>query len=82
MSDKQLLKNGKLVKLSKTQKNILYALIEHKEQIVTYDMLIDNVWDGKYIKHNTIASHIREIRNIIPELIIQSIRSEGYVLTL
>lgn len=79
---KQLLFNNKIVKLSKTQKNILLTLIEHKNSIVTYDLLISHVWENKDIKHNTIASHMREIRNIIPDINIQSIRSEGYLLEL
>lgn len=80
MQSKQLLKSGELVKLSKTQKNILYILLEHKNEIVTYDMLIDYVWGNKYIKHNTIASNMREIRHSVPELLIESVRSEGYIL--
>ncbi|MEA3372335.1 MAG: response regulator transcription factor [Campylobacterota bacterium] len=82
MQTRELQKNGHFIKLSKTQRNILYLLIKHKNKIVTYDMLIDHVWEGHFIKHNTIASHIREIRHITPELLIQSIRSEGYLLKL
>jgi len=80
MQSKQLHRNSELIKLSKTQKEILYMLIKNKNELVTYDMLINYVWADKYIKHNTIASHIREIRNIAPELNILSYRAEGYVL--
>ena len=82
IDSKQLLKKDKFIKISKTQKNILYTLIQFKNKVVDYTMLIDNVWDGKFIKHNTIASHIREIRHIIPDINIESIRAEGYILKL
>lgn len=79
---KQVHKNGKLIKLSKTQKNILSVLLEEKNNLVTYDLLIDYVWGDKYVKNNTIASNIREIRHSLPELVIKSVRAEGYTLEL
>ena len=82
MQSQQLLKNGAFVKISKTQKKILYTLLKYKNKLVDYDMLLDYVWDGKFIKHNTIASHIRELRQTVPELTINSMRSEGYMLIL
>ena len=82
MTSHQLLKNGDLVKISKTQKKILYTLLKYKNKLVDYDTLLEYVWDGEFIKHNTIASHIRELRHIVPELNIDSMRSEGYMLKL
>jgi len=78
----QIRRNGALVKLSKTQRQIVSLMILHKNNLVTYGQLVDEVWEGADIMHNTIASHMREIRRLVPELQIESIRSEGYILTL
>ena len=81
MQEEQLYSNDNLVKLTKIQRGILKLLIKNKNSIVTYNMLVDEVWDGNYIKVNTIASHIKEIRKYTPQGLIQSIRAEGYRFT-
>lgn len=76
----QLYKNRILVNLTKNQRNILHLLCMHRNSIVTYEMLIDYIWEDRFIKYNTIASHIREIRHAIEGIKIENIRSEGYIL--
>jgi len=80
MQNKQFINSQDKDKLSKTQKEILYVLIKFKNKIVTYDMLIEYVWDNSFVKVNTIATHVKEIRRVLPELDIESIRAEGYLL--
>lgn len=80
LASKQLFEGGKILNLTKNQRNILYYLIKYRNSIITYDMLIEYVWEDKFIKFNTIASHIREIRSTIKGIMIQNIRGEGYLL--
>jgi DNA-binding response OmpR family regulator len=80
LSSKQLYVGSKIVNLTKNQRNILYLLTKHRNSVITYDMLIEYIWEDKFIKFNTIASHIREIRAAIQGIMIQNIRGEGYVL--
>ncbi len=82
MSQKQLFDLHNSVKLSKTQKEILYTLLRHKNRLVTYEMLIEAVWENSFVKINTIATHLKEIRKALPKLDIESIRAEGYLLHL
>ena len=78
MQSEQLCDNDKLYKLTKIQRTMLKVLINNKNSIVSYEMLIEEIWDGNFIKVNTIASHIKELRKHVPSEMIESIRAEGY----
>ena len=82
MQNEQLYHHNELKKLTKIQRNILKVLIKHKNSIVTYEMLMSEIWDDNFIKINTIASHVKEVRKYVPDEIIESIRAEGYRLHL
>ena len=82
MNNEQLSKNNIICKLTKIQRSILKILIKNKNSIVTYELLINEIWNGNFIKVNTIASHVKELRKYIPKDMIESIRAEGYRLHL
>jgi len=82
MEHEQLYKKNKIYKLTKIQRKILKSLIKHKNSTVTYEMLMSEVWDNDFIKINTIASHVKEVRKCIANDMIESIRAEGYRLHL
>lgn len=75
-----LLKNSIHCKLSSTQKKILYILVKNKNQLVTFDMLIDYVWRDKEISHNTIISTMRNLKKDLPDSFIQNVKGEGYII--
>lgn len=77
---KQLLEGESIVNLTKNQRNILYLLTKYRNSIITYDMFVEYIWEDKFIKFNTIASHIREIRSAVKGISIRNIRGEGYIL--
>lgn len=80
LTSKQLLRNGEIVSLTKNQRNILYLLTKYRNTLITYEMFVEYIWNDKFIKFNTIASHIREIRSAIENIEIRNIRGEGYLL--
>lgn len=80
LASKQLLEGGNIVNLTKNQRSILYLLAKHRNSVITYEMLIEYIWEDKFIKFNTIASHIREIRNAVDGIMVKNIRGEGYIL--
>lgn len=82
MEHEQLYVSQNIQKLTKIQRKILKLLIKHKNTIVTYEMLIDEVWNDEFVKANTVATHIKEIRKYIPKEMVESIRAEGYRLNL
>ncbi|MFA6191721.1 MAG: response regulator transcription factor [Sulfurimonas sp.] len=82
MEHEQLYLEKEIINLSKIQRKILKTLIKHKNSIVTYEILINEVWEDEFVKVNTIATHIKEIRKYIPTGMITSSRAEGYYLHL
>jgi len=82
MENEQLYYFEHIQKLTKIQRKILKILIKHRNKVVTYNILMSEVWNDNFIKVNTIASHIKEIRKYIPDNMIESLRAEGYRLHL
>ncbi len=82
MEHEQLYNEKDIINLSKIQRKILKSLIKHKNSIVTYEILINEVWEDEFVKVNTIATHVKEIRKFIPSSMITSSRAEGYCLHL
>lgn len=82
LENEQLYCCSDIMKLTKIQRKILKLLINHKNTIVTYEVLISEIWQDFFIKTNTIASHIKNIRRYIPKNMIESVRAEGYRLLL
>lgn len=82
MNSEELYIDEDIQKLTKIQKAILKILIQNKNTLVTYDTLMSEIWNDHYIKVNTIASHLKEIRKFLPNDMIESIRAEGYKLHL
>jgi len=82
MQNEHLYKNTEMLKLTKIQRKILKILLKYKNELVTYELLINEVWEDNFVKDNTIASHIKEIRKLLPDGMIDSVRAEGYRLKL
>lgn len=78
-NEKELLYvDSQVCKLTKIQRAILKVLIAHPNTIVTYEMLMSEVWSDNYIKVNTIASHVKELRKFLSPQLLESVRAEGY----
>ncbi len=82
MEYEQLYDLNEMVKLTKIQRKILKSLIKYKNSIVPYELLRSEVWEDDFVKVNTIASHVKEIRKYLPSKMIESVRAEGYRLHL
>ncbi|MFR0822878.1 MAG: response regulator transcription factor [Clostridia bacterium] len=63
---KQVLMEGKEIKLTPTEYNILKFLIKNKGRVYSIEQIYENVWeDEAYGAENLIAVHIRHIREKI-----------------
>lgn len=63
---KQVIVDGKEVKLTPTEYNILKFLAKNKGKVYSIEEIYTNVWDGEcYAAENVIAVHIRHIREKI-----------------
>ena len=63
---KKVTVNGKEIKLTPTEYNILKFLTQNKGKVFSIEEIYRNVWDGEcYAAENVIAVHIRHIREKI-----------------
>lgn len=79
LANRTLLKDNTPCKLSSTQKKFLYLLIKNQNNLVTFGMIKDYVWDDKEISHGTILSTMRDIKKVIPKSMIKNVKGEGYI---
>lgn len=63
---KKVMVDGKDIKLTPTEYNILKFLTQNKGKVYSIEEIYSNVWDGEcYAAENVIAVHIRHIREKI-----------------
>lgn len=63
---KKVIVDGKDIKLTPTEYNILKFLTQNKGKVFSIEQIYRNVWDGEcYAAENVIAVHIRHIREKI-----------------
>jgi len=81
----EVLIDGCQVELSSTEYQLLCYLIMHKDQILSRQTLLRDVWNSELYTENTVNTYIMRLRDKIekdknfPELLI-TIRGEGYIL--
>ena len=63
---KEVVIEGKIIKLTPTEYNILLFLLKNKGKVFSINQIYENVWDGEaFGAENIIAVHIRHIREKI-----------------
>ncbi|MFA6684721.1 MAG: response regulator [Arcobacteraceae bacterium] len=80
IQNKVLLKDNKTISLTKKEEQFLYILIQSKNKIVTNEYIDLVIWH----EYNTYDENRRQLlfrlRKKIPDLEIQTIKGEGYIL--
>jgi DNA-binding response OmpR family regulator len=74
--------NGKEIRLRKREAEILHCLLRYRNQVVTRDMLVADVWSGSDILPTvtTLDVYIRRLRVLLQEYsaVIATVRGFGY----
>ena len=65
--------------LRKTEKELLEVLIKHKNSVVSTQMFQDEVW-GEYVEPATVRVQVNNLRQKLPEGVIQNRRGLGYII--
>jgi DNA-binding response OmpR family regulator len=82
---RKVTRNGKTIELSNKEFSLLEYLLRNKDQIITRNMIVENVWDASFDNFtNVVDVYINYLRNKIdrgyePRLI-QTVRGVGYSL--
>ena len=61
----ELRHSGKVVPVQPQVFNLLLYLIEHRDQVVTKDELLNHVWPGRVVSESTLSSAIKAVRKAI-----------------
>lgn len=66
---KVLAKKGEEISLTKTEMRILEVLIQNKNQVLTWELLLEKIWDidGNFVDKNTLSVNIGRLREKIEE---------------
>ena len=78
-------KNDEEVELTKNEYKILKYLVEHRNQIVSREDIMDFLWESdSFIDDNTLTVNITRLRNKLEELelkeLLETKRGQGYIL--
>lgn len=67
--EKVLTKAGTIIPLSKTELKLLEALIKNKNQVLTWELLLEKIWDidGNFVDKNTLSVNIARLREKIED---------------
>ncbi len=66
------------VKLNKNEKNLIFLLIKNLSHTVSYDNIVEYVWQDKPINSNTLRTQIKKLRAKLKKDFIFNIRGSGY----
>jgi TolB-like protein/Tfp pilus assembly protein PilF len=73
-----LLADGQSAALSARAFDLLNALIERRERLVTKDELLDLVWPGLVVEENNLQVHVSALRKILGQDAIATVPGRGY----
>lgn len=82
--NRSIIVNDHEVAFTNKEYRILSVLYEHKNKVVTYDILIEQLWPSqqkkKVVQLANVINHLREKLQEIPSVYIITVRSVGYQL--
>jgi predicted ATPase/DNA-binding winged helix-turn-helix (wHTH) protein len=79
--ERQLLLDGEPAKLGARAFDLLQALVERRERVVSKSELLDLVWPGLVVEENNLQVHISTLRKLLGPAAISTIPGRGYRFT-
>ena len=77
--NRKLINETEEIQLTKTENEILILFIKHRNQVVSFDMLYEQIWDNNVEAKNATVQ-INNLRRKLPKKVIQNIYGIGYKL--
>ncbi|RXJ87134.1 response regulator transcription factor [Arcobacter sp. CECT 8985] len=75
---KQLQTNNKMIQLSKSESKLLEYFLKNINQVVTYDLIMDYLWDFDKSSKEAVKAIVKELRKKIGSDLIKNIYGLGY----
>jgi DNA-binding winged helix-turn-helix (wHTH) protein len=80
-SERQLRVDGQAVALGSRAFDLLVALVERRERVVTKGELLDLVWPGVVVEENNLQVHVSALRKLLGAQVIATVPGRGYRFT-
>ena len=81
-SERQLLVEGRPAAVGARAFDVLLALIDNRDRVVTKDELLDKVWPGLVVEENNLQVQVSTLRKILGAQAVATIPGRGYRFTL
>lgn len=78
MANRQLLKDGQPVAVGARAFDVLKALVERRDRVVTKDELLDLAWPGLVVEENNLSVQISSLRKVLGPGVIVTVAARGY----
>jgi pimeloyl-ACP methyl ester carboxylesterase/DNA-binding winged helix-turn-helix (wHTH) protein len=79
---RSVLVDGKPVAFGARALDVLFALVEHRDRLVTKEELLDYAWPGLVVEENNLQVQISALRKVLGANAIATVPARGYRLTL
>src|SRR5436190_23855287 len=81
-SERQLLVEGKPAAVGARAFDVLLALIDHRDRVVTKNELLDMVWPGLVVEENNLQVQVSTLRKLLGTQSVATVPGRGYRFTL
>jgi non-specific serine/threonine protein kinase len=81
-SERQLLVEGKPAALGGRAFDVLMALIDHRDRVLTKNELLDMVWPGLVVEENNLQVQVSSLRKLLGAQSVATVPGRGYRFTL
>lgn len=75
----EVVNNGKKILLNQKDAKILEYFLNHKNQVISKEQILDDVYEGEYITDSTFRGYIKKIKSAIGEKHLRNVRGQGYI---
>lgn len=75
----EVINNDKKILLNQKDAQILEYFLNHKNQVISKEQILDDVYEGEYITDSTFRGYIKKIKTAIGEEHLRNIRGQGYI---
>src|SRR3989440_12938987 len=81
-SERQLLVEGRPAPVGARAFDVLMALIDHRDRVVTKNELLDMVWPGVVVEENNLQVQVSTLRKLLGTQSVATVPGRGYRFTL
>jgi predicted ATPase/DNA-binding winged helix-turn-helix (wHTH) protein len=75
---RQVLIDGRPVAMAARAYDVLWALVEHRDRVITKDELLDRVWPGVVVEEHNLHTQVSLLRKVVGAKAIATVPGRGY----